>query len=370
MTATNFIPLASPDITDHDISVVSKVLKSGNLVQGREVKELESKLSSYLGVDNCIMMTNGTSTLQLILVALGIGFGDEVIVPAFSYIATANVVELVGAKPVFVDIDIDTFNIDVNLIQSAITSKTRAVMAVHEFGLTADLIELKRICDDHGLFLIEDAACALGAQEKNYHAGSVGIAGSFSFHPRKAITSGEGGAVVTNSSDLAIRLRTLRNHGIYPDVSNGMEFIDAGFNCRMTDFQAALLSSQFNRFDYIMNRKSEIAKRYLNEIVNPKLKLPIVPLGKTPSWQTFHILLDESLGQKETITHLKNMGIGTNYGAQCMPEQQYFKNKYKLDTETLFPNACKAYKKGLAIPLYEKLTDHQVNYIIESLNNL
>jgi len=365
-----FIPLASPDIREEDIQAVSDVLRSGNLVQGKQVEKLENNLAKYLDAPHCIMMTNGTATLHLILVALGIGPGDEVIIPAFSYIATANVVELTGATPIFIDIDLDTFNIDSKSVEVAITTRTKAVMVVHEFGLTSDLVSVKSICDRHHLYLIEDAACAMGAKEGDFFAGTLGIAGSFSFHPRKAITSGEGGAVVTSDHHLAARLRALRNHGIDSTQLGKMDFIVAGYNCRMTDFQAALLNSQLNRFEYILKRKRAIADRYLSEIKHPDIKVPIVPVGKIPGWQTFHVLLSGELHQADTLLKLRELGIGTNYGAQCMPAQTYFAKKYCHDAKQSFPNAYTAYSRGLAIPLYEKLTDEQVTYIINSINNL
>nr|WP_294995024.1 DegT/DnrJ/EryC1/StrS aminotransferase family protein [uncultured Sediminibacterium sp.] len=365
-----FIPLASPDIREEDIEEVAKVLRTGNLVQGKSVYEFEQKVCNYLGVSDCIAVTNGTATMHLTLKALGISEGDEVIVPALSYIATANVVELVGATPVFVDTDTFSFNIDVKQIEGRITERTKAIIAVHEFGLAADILVIRKICDDHGLILIEDAACALGAMEQGRYAGSIGLAGSFSFHPRKAITSGEGGAIVTNDKKLANELRSLRNHGIDASRADMMDFVMPGFNCRMTDFQAALLLSQFKRFEDILQTKQRIADRYLLEIKNNKIVLPKVPETKCHSWQTFYLLLDDSLDQKSCIQRMKEMRIGTNYGAQCIPAQTYYYKKYQLNSEQEFPNAFRAYKQGLAIPLYEKLSDTQIDQIIKAVNSL
>jgi len=365
-----FIPLASPDIRQEDIAELVDVLNSGNLVQGERVETLEKSLEQYLGVQHCVAVSNGTASLHLILVALGIGKGDEVIIPAFSYIATANVVELVGATPVFVDIEIDSFNIDVNKIEEKITERTKAVMIVHEFGLSADTQKIKALCDYNNLPMIEDAACALGAKEDLIYAGTTGVAGSFSFHPRKAITSGEGGAIVTNSSELAKKVKALRNHGIEYGPNNELDFAYAGFNYRLTDFQAALLISQFRRFDRILFKKDKIAHRYIDEISNPKLKLPVAPENKTHAWQTFHLLLDDSKDQKKVISQLKAKGVGSNYGAQCMPAQKFFQQKYKLDVEKEFPNAMKAYEKGLAVPLYEKLTNDNIAYTIKQINRI
>jgi dTDP-4-amino-4,6-dideoxygalactose transaminase len=365
-----FIPLASPDIQIVDIEAVNRVLRSGMLVQGVEVENLEKNLADYLGVEQAIMVSNGTASLHLMLEALGIGPGDEVIVPAFSYIATANVVELVGAKPVFVDIEKHSFNIDKNQIIEKITPSTKAIMIVHEFGLAADIHEIKSICDKHGIMLLEDAACALGAKEKDLFAGSLGKAGSFSFHPRKAITSGEGGAIVTNDAKLAAKIRALRNHGINAEIVGKMDFIYAGFNYRLTDFQAALLNSQLDRINWILEKKQMIAYQYLNEINNPLLQLPTFSSTKYHAWQTFHVLLHKSMNQADCIKHFRANGIGVNYGAQCMPEQTFFKNKYNHDSQTEFPNAYTAYTQGLALPLYEKLNSEQIQKIIDTVNQL
>jgi dTDP-4-amino-4,6-dideoxygalactose transaminase len=359
----------SPDITDQDIAAVTEVLKSGMLVQGKKVAELEETLAAYLGAEHAIALSNGTSTLHLALIALGVGPGDEVIVPAFSYIATANVVELVGAAPIFVDIDIRTFNIDVAQIEKHITAKTKAIMPVNEFGLAADLSMITAIAQKYRIPVIEDSACALGAKEGTKFTGTYGTLGSFSFHPRKAITSGEGGVLVTNDKALADKIRILRNHGI--EMQNGMmEFVVAGFNYRMTDFQAAMLCSQLKRLDTIIEKRQKLAAVYGRELKNPKFSKPYIPEGKLHTWQTYHVVVDSSLDRNELIAQLKAQGIGTNYGAQCMPYQQFFKNKYKLDCEKLFPNAMLAYTNGLALPLYEKLNEEDIIYISNIINNL
>ena len=365
----SFFPLASPNIQDLDIDAAIKVLKSGNLVQGMEVEQFELAIAKYIGVKHAICVSNGTATLHLSLLALGIGPGDEVIVPAFSYIATANVVELVGATPIFVDIDINTFNINVNKIERKITTKTKAIIPVHEFGLSCNISEIVKIADKHNLFIIEDAACALGATHFTQKVGSFGKLGSFSFHPRKAITSGEGGIITTNDDDLAAKLKSLRNHGINY-VDGKMDFVLAGFNYRMTDFQAALVNSQLNRIDKIITIKNKLAEVYFNEINNPIITLPTVPKNYYHTWQTFHVLLDESLKQDIVIKILNERGIGTNYGAQCMPYQTFYKNKYKLNCELETPNALNVFKKGLAIPIYEKLTEMDIKFIAQEINKL
>lgn len=364
-----FFPLANPDIRDEDIELVNNVLRSGMLVQGEYVGKLEEAFASYHNSKHAIAVSNGTATLHLALKVLGIGPGDEVIVPALSYIATANVVELVGASCVFVDTDSSTFNIDAAAISSKITSRTKAIIPVHEFGLACDIESIAKIARAHNLHVIEDAACALGATQRGRSVGTFGIMGSFSLHPRKSITCGEGGVLLTDDDGLAARLRQLRNHGI--EMENGrMNFVDAGFNYRMTDFQAALAYSQFQRLDSILEHKSKLAEVYFSTIDNKKVTLPFVPDDRNHTWQTFHLLLSGDLLQKNLIDELKMAGIGTNYGAQCIPAQTYYKQKYQHNAEKEFPNAYKAYSKGLAIPIYEKLTKEDVQFIAQTINQL
>jgi perosamine synthetase len=362
------IPLAKPNIPEEAKQKVLEVLNSGMLVQGKEVLTFEEKVATFLNVKHAICVSSGTATLHLSLIALNIGHGDEVIVPAFSYVATANVIELVGAKPVFVDIDINTFNIDITKIETAITPKTKAIMPVHEFGLASDISQIVDLANKHKLFVIEDAACALGAQENSQFVGSFGNLGSFSFHPRKAITSGEGGIVTTNDDSLAKEIRILRNHGI-EIVDGEMDFVRAGYNYRMTDIQAALVSSQFDNIDSSLNYKQQLADIYFNEINNSKLILPIIPDYKNHTWQTFHVMLENEKIRNELISYLKNNGIMTNYGAQCIPSMTFYQDKYGYDSPSEYSNSYKAYKNGIAVPLYDLLTTDDIQYISKTLNN-
>lgn len=364
-----FIPLASPDIQPADIAAVTAVLETGMLVQGKNVAEFEYAISSYTQSRYAIATSNGTSTMHIALCLLGIGPGDEVIVPAFSYVATANVVELVGATPIFVDINLETFNIDLAQIETKITPKTKAIIPVHEFGLPCEISEIVELARKHNISVIEDAACALGATYNNQHVGTFGDFGSFSLHPRKAISSGEGGIITTNDSVFDKGCRTLRNHGV-GEINGKPAFVAAGFNYRMTDFQAALVNSQFERFDTILAKKKLLVQQYQSEINNSKITLPSSPANRKHSWQTFHVLLDESLKRDDIIDALRAKGIGTNYGAQCIPAQHYYIKKYGLQAKTLFPNAWKAFTQGLALPLYEKLTPADISYIAEELNKL
>ena len=360
------IPLASPDIREEDINKVVDVLRSGMLVQGAQVAAFEQSIAAYLKVPHVLAASNGTATLHLALLAAGVGPGDEVIVPSFSYIATANVVELVGALPVFVDIDIDTFCIDTAQIEAAITPATKVIIPVHEFGLMADITPILEIAKKHKLLVIEDAACALGASDSGMLAGTGGDFGSFSLHPRKNITCGEGGVLVCKDREHAEKVSIIRNHGL--SVSDGrVAFTEAGYNYRLTDIQAALVRSQFGRFEEILSKKQELVDVYLTELKHDAVTLPSCPQGKKHSWQSFHLLLDDSIDRDLLIDKLKIAGIGTNLGAQCMPYQDYYAKKYKLDVPCLFPNGLRAYKHGLVLPLFEKLTSNDILHIVRTL---
>ena len=364
-----FIPLSKPNITDKDLNLVESVLRSGMLVQGMRVTELENAFSSYNNIKHAIALSNGTATLHLALKVLNIKEGDEVIVPAFSYVATANVVELVGAKPVFVDIDLSTFNIDVTKIENAITSKTKAIIPVHEFGLSCDIETIVSIAKKHNLFVIEDAACALGATFKGKHVGTFGDFGSFSLHPRKAITSGEGGILLTSNSEYDKKIKQLRNHGV--EVVDGkMDFVDFGFNYRMTDFQAVLVFSQMDRLQNGIEHKQKLSEIYNEKLDKAKLVVPIVPSYAKHTWQTYHVIINEENNRDELIVKLKQNNIGTNYGAQCIPAVTAYQKKYKLNSKILFPNAYKAFTQGLALPMFDLLTEDQVKYISQTVNKL
>jgi len=357
----------SPNISEQDIEAVANVLRSGMLVQGENVAALESEIANYLKVKNVVAAANGTATLHLALIALGIGVGDEVLVPAFSYIATANVVEIVGAKPVFVDVHRDTFNIDVARIGRAITPRTKAIIPVHQFGLSCKIAELTRLAQEHGLVVIEDAACALGASHKGRFVGTFGVVGSFSLHPRKAVTSGEGGLLTTDDNALAEKFRCLRNHGI--KMNDGkIEFVAPGFNYRMTDFQAALIRGQFARIKEIIAYRSELAEIYLDQLKDAQnIRLPVVPEGEIHTWQTFHTVVSEGINRDALIKDLKERGIGTNYGAQCIPHQTFYREKYRLDCQREFPNSLISFERGLALPLYEKLSRDDIFLICRTL---
>ena len=360
------IKLARPAISPAAIAKVSEVLASGNLVQGAYVLKFEEQLQKYLDVNHVIVVSSGTAALHLSLICLGIGPGDEVIVPSFTFPATANVVELVGAKPVFVDIGLDDFCIDTTQIEKVITLRTKAIMPVHEFGQSADMEAIMQMARKYDLAVIEDAACALGTEFASRKAGTFGVLGCFSFHPRKAITTGEGGAIVTNDDALAAALRSLRNHGMN-QISGKIDFSSAGFNYRLTDFQAVLGYCQMTEIVDFISQRIRMAESYALRLHGlSKIKTPVVFSNRKNVYQTYHILLDSSVDRDRLKTLLFENGVETNYGAYAVPVQSFYREKYALREED-FPNAVMAYRHGLALPLGSYLTDSDITCIVDQL---
>lgn len=363
------IRLTRPYIPDSAIEKCVEVLKSGNLVQGKYVEEFEHAISDYLGVKHTILVSSGTAALHLSLIASGIGTGDEVIIPAFSFPATANVVELVGAKPVFVDITIEDFCIDVSLIEAAITNKTKAIMPVHEFGMPANMNPILKLADQFNLIIIEDAACALGAEYEGKKVGTIGNMGCFSFHPRKAVTTGEGGAVVTNDSLVAEKINALRNHGI-EKTSGVTDFNYAGFNYRLTDFQAVLGLYQFMEIETLIERRIEIAEYYQDKLAClEEIVLPGVLEERKSAFQSFHILVGKKIDRNNLKARLNEMGIETNYGANSLVTLNYYKRKYNSD-ENKYSNSIIAYSQGLTLPMSHLITEKDLSIVTDTLKSL
>jgi len=360
------IRLAKPHIPDEAIEKAVEVLRSGNLVQGKYVEEFEQALCDYLGIKNAIVVSSGTAALHLALLALEIKKGDEVIVPAFTFPATANVIELVGAKPIFVDINLSDFCIDTSKIEEVITKKTKAIIPVHEFGQSSKMDDIVKIANQYNLKIIEDAACALGTEFENQKVGTFGEFGCYSFHPRKAITTGEGGVVVTSNNELAQKARVLRNHGIFYKDGK-IDFIAAGLNYRMTDFQAVLGVSQIEDMDNIIIQRIETANKYNNKLKEITwIKTPYVYENRKMVYQTYHCLLDDNKDRDDLIDYLKSKDIEANLGSQSLPSLTYYKNKYKLKTAD-FPKAVRAYKQGLALPMGDHVDNDDIKLILKNL---
>lgn len=356
------IRLHIPEIGPEELDAVREVLTSGWLVQGARVEEFERKMAGLLGVRYAVSVSSGTAALHLAVLALGLGGGDEVVVPDFTFPATANAVEIAGARPVFCDICPETFCMDPESLERRITKRTKAIIPVHEFGHMADMDPILELAARHGLHVIEDAACALGSAYKGVPAGALGEIGCFSFHPRKAITTGEGGMAVTNSPALAEKLRLLRNHGLAGGV-----FAAAGLNYRMTEPQGAMGAAQLSRLEEIVRGRIARAEIYDALLRGAKeVRPPVCKSCCRHSYQTYHVLLQPGTDRDAVIRTLKQRGVETNLGAYSVSSQPYYRQKYG-DAGQDLPHAAAAYRRGLALPLHTRLRKEEQQAVVSEL---
>jgi len=374
------IPVTKPHFGQEEIKAVAECLLNGWVVQGPKVAQFERLWSEFAGARFASTTSSCTTALHLALVTLGIGPGDEVIVPSFTWIATANTVEYCGARPIFVDINLNTFNIDPIQVESTITSRTKALLPVHEFGLSADMNIIMAIAHKHNLRVVEDAACACGTLYKGRHVGTFGDMGCFSFHPRKAISTGEGGMLTTNDEKLAQLFEVLRSHGAESsDLSRHKsndgfilpEFNKLGFNYRMTDIQAAIGIEQMKRLDWILKQRRTRALRYahyLNDL--PGLILPYEPHGYTHVYQSYVTLIEGGRAERDRVAlAMQSKGIATRQGTHAVHTLGYYRDKYNLRPED-YRNAWRADQQSLTLPLYATMTDEEQEYIIQSLRSI
>jgi dTDP-4-amino-4,6-dideoxygalactose transaminase len=366
----SLIRLASPDLHDEDLERVLNVLKSGELVQGKAVEEFENLLSEFTQIPHAIAVSSCTAALHLALISLEIGVGDRVLVPAFTYPATANAVERCGANIELCDVDPLSYVVTPESIEqhlkSNIQNQFKALIVVHEFGFPADMKAISEIAKRYGVLLIEDAACALGTSANGHHPGFYSDVACLSFHPRKAITTGEGGALLTSSSKLMEKFKQLRNHGI--NNHNGVfDFVEAGLNYRLTNFQAALGIGQLKRFQGELDARKKLAAIYVEELKSlTQIRLPKLSPGH--SWQSF--MITNQPGQRDGIKRsLADDKIESNLGAQALNCLTYYQNKYQFTQETC-PNASMLFTAGLVLPLYGKLTPKNIRYICQCLKKI
>lgn len=391
------IPIARTNLTNNEINSVLEPLKSGWLVQGPKVKEFEKAWSEFTGSQHSIAVTSCTTALHLSLAALGFGPGDEAIVPAFTWISTANIVEHLGGKVVFVDIKLDTFNIDLEKIKAAITKKTKAIIPVHLFGLPAEMLAINKIAQENGLWVVEDAACGFGAKINENHVGTFGDTGCFSFHPRKAITTGEGGMITTQNPDLAEKIRRLRDHGAaMSDLQRHLgprpyllaDHPVAGYNQRMTDIQAAIGAEQMKRAESILKERNKIADNYSSAFQDIQhLRTPKKFEGYTNGFQSYPCLFMpekveqaiskndvnsiEKINQKRNnlMQELQDIGISTRPATHAVHMLSYYQKKYKLLPEDFLASKA-ANDCSISLPLFHGMNIDEQSYVISKVKKL
>lgn len=381
------VPITRPFFDDDDRAAVAAPLDTGWVVQGPNVAAFEDLFARHTGAAHAVACTSCTTGLHMALVAADVGPGDEVLVPAFTWVATANVVLYVGATPVLCDVDLDTFNVDVDDLARRITPRTKAMIPVHLFGLPADMARLNALAAEHDLKVIEDAACGLDARIDGQHVGTFGDFGAFSFHPRKAITTGEGGMVTTADAGRDALLRALRDHGAAKsDLARHGDkqafllsaFELMGFNYRMTDFQGALGVTQMKKAPWIHARRTALAQRYDRLLADLDwLHTPAVPAGWTHGYQAYVCLfapeapafdrLDALRDRRNALmSALEADGVQTRQGTHAVHTLGLYRDRFGL-TAADYPNAALAENLSMALPLFPTMTEAEQDWVVERL---
>ncbi len=374
------IQISQPSMGQEEWEAAKEPIFSGWITQGPKVKTLETNFANMHGVSHALAVSNCTTALHLALLAVGVKEGDEVIIPAFTWVSTANAVLYCNAIPIFVDVDPNTFNMDLDKIHEKITSKTKAIIPVHLFGLCVDVDLIKK--NFPKLKIVEDGACAAGSMINGKYAGSLGDIGCFSFHPRKSITTGEGGMLTTNDEKMANYMDVLRNHGA--SISEEQrhhgakpyllpEFNYMGFNYRMTDIQGAIGVVQLSKLNEFINFRDKWAQFYTTQLSQIDwIKPPIVPEGCKHGWQSYVCMIEEEkapMSRNDLMEYLQKHGISTRPGTHAVHMLKFYADKYQLKA-TDFPGAFQCNELSMSIPLHNKMVDEDFYYIIKILKSI
>jgi len=356
------IPLSAPDITDAEIAAVTAVLRTSRLSLGPRLEEFEHAMAQYIGAPNAVGVSSGTAGLHLCIRALDIAEGDEVIVPSFTFIAAANAIRYQRATPVFVEIEPATLNLNPEKIEAAITRRTRAILAVHTFGIPVNMQAILEIAHRHNLLVIEDACEAIGAEYQSRRVGSLGDAAVFAFYPNKQITTGEGGMVITRNAELATRIRALRNQGRY-ETDDWFQHSDLGYNYRLSEINCALGTEQLKRIESILDRRASVARAYHDRLQNQPLILPPLELPQSRvSWFVYVIRLQPQCNQSHRdalLQSLASQGIGcARYFAPIHLQPAYAEWK-----DANLPITESEAARTIALPFFNQLTSEQLDVV-------
>jgi len=366
--------MAKPWFDHREVAAAAAVVESGWVSQGARVTEFEQVVAALVGAAHGVAVSNCTTALHLGMIGAGVGAGDDVVVPSLSFVATANAPRYVGARPVFADVDPATHNVTAETIERALTPRTRAIIVVDQYGTPADIEPIRALAAERGLAVVEDAACAIGSTYLGAPVGARSEIATFSFHPRKILVTGEGGMVTLQDGDLAARMRRLRQHGMsvstfdrHTSTDTVIEqYLETGFNYRLTDIQAAIGLVQADKLPAMIARRRELAARYQRLLADiPGLETVADPAYGTTNFQTFWVMLPDTfpVPRDEVLTALKQRGVNSRHGVTCAHEEPAFAD---LEPVSL-PVSERITRRSVLLPLYHDLSEHDQDRVVEAL---
>ncbi|HVY76309.1 MAG TPA: DegT/DnrJ/EryC1/StrS family aminotransferase [Puia sp.] len=372
------IPIAKPYLTKKEAKAAYDTILTGWITQGPRVAEFEEKFAAYTGAKYAVAVSNCTTALHLAMIVAGVGPGDEVICPSMSYIATANCIKYTGAKPVFAEIDPDNYNLDVKDTERKITPRTKAILLVHQIGMPADIDAFKALAEKHNLKLIEDAACAAGSSYKGAKIGSHSELVCFSFHPRKVISTGDGGMITTNNEAYYKRLKLLRQHGmsvndrVRHEASKIIfeDHLEVGYNYRLTDIQAAVGIKQLEKLDWIIGKRRKVAQKYHKAFKKIEgIQLPLERKGYFSNYQSYSIYLKDDcpVGRNDLMQAMLDAGIATRRGIMTAHRETAYKTEY---AGLSLPVSEKSSDRSIILPLYIPMKDEEIQRVIDTFTRI